>query len=192
MTLLRSELDFAVAHDAHLLPESYSWEEWKALSLRIAETYPLDGIYAHVAPRYWYGELKLSRLDKISRFADGSIVGGYSPLTNSTNLRDVLASNLNIIAASTIYIALVLTAMQVALAVKPPERGYARLYTASYGFAIFSMVLPLVVVVIGVGAFLVVGVVMALNSFRAVRKIDETIAVWTESLPPSRDPRASG
>lgn len=52
IALLLSELDFALAHEHHLLPKGYEWEEWKKLTRRILDEYPDKTIYNHLPVRY--------------------------------------------------------------------------------------------------------------------------------------------
>jgi hypothetical protein len=151
MALVPSELDFALAHELHLLPEGYKWIEWKELSHRILDEYPKDIIYSHVPRRYIYGELRLSRLDKIYRYRRGDLLRGYSPLMGNMRYVDYFAENLTIIAAATVYIAVVLTAMQVGLGTDLLAHDYS-FQMACYGFAVFAIISP----IIAVGAVVVV------------------------------------
>jgi hypothetical protein len=150
MALVPSELDFALAHELHLLPKEYKWDEWKELSRRILDDYPKDMIYNHVPRRYIYGELQLSRLDKIYRYYRGNLLRGYSPLMGNTRYVDFFAENLTIIAATTVYIAVVLTAMQVGLGTELLVKDYS-FQMACYGFAVFAIISP----IIAVGALVV-------------------------------------
>lgn len=185
MALVPSELDFALAHELHLLPAGYEWEKWKGLSRRILEDYPNDTIYSHVPRRYIYGELRLSRLDKIYRYYRGNLLRGYSPLMGNTRYVDFFAENLTIVAAATVYIAVVLTAMQVGLGTDLLMKNYS-FQMACYGFTVFAIISP----IIAVGALVVLFMFMFFaNWWRAVvshRKRLRSIGITSLSRSQSR------
>jgi hypothetical protein len=145
MTLVPTELDFAIASQLHLFHENYDWDSWRKLARRILEHYPKNAIYEHLPKRYVYGELRLSRLDKIYRYCCGSLLHGFSPLLGNTRYVEFFADHLRFITATTIYTALVLTAMQVGLATEPlsSNESFRR---ASYGFTVFAIISPIIAV----------------------------------------------
>lgn len=148
LALVPTELDFALAQKDHLIPPGYQWSDWKALVSRILRHYPDNAIYHSIHPRYVYGELRHGRLDKIHRYLRGGWLHGFSPLMGTNDYSDFLTENLGPIAAATVYLIVVLTAMQVVLATDAlPGKGGA-FGRASYGFAIFSLVAPLAAVAI--------------------------------------------
>ncbi|KAI0179414.1 hypothetical protein GGR52DRAFT_536075 [Hypoxylon sp. FL1284] len=59
--------DFAIARDASLLPPDVTWERWTGFAAAVLQTLDLASM-AGVAPRYEYGELRLSRLDMLTRW----------------------------------------------------------------------------------------------------------------------------
>lgn len=155
MALVPTELDFAIACESHLFQEDYEWQSWKALSRRALEDYPGDAIYAHLPKRYIHGELRLSRLDKICRYRYGNLLHGYSPLLGNTRYVDFFADHLKFVTATTIYTALVLTAMQVGLATDPLQSNES-FRRASYGFTVFAIISPILAVgfVVAVAVFM--------------------------------------
>jgi hypothetical protein len=151
MALVPSELDFALAHDLHLPPTDYKWEEWKRLTRQISDRYPKGMIYAFVPGRYCYGELRLSRLGSMYHW---NSLRGYSPLTNTKRYSDSFAENLTTIAAATLYMAVVLTAMQVGLGTDLLMENHS-FQRACYGFAVFAIISPVIAfgTVVGVSVF---------------------------------------
>jgi hypothetical protein len=152
MTLVPTELDFAIASELHLFHKDYEWESWRKLTRRILEHYPKNAIYEHLPKRYVHGELRLSRLDKVYRYRYGSLLHGFSPLLGSTRYVDFFSENLKFVTAATVYVALVLTAMQVGLAAQPlsSNESFRR---ASYGFTIVAILSPIISVGVVVSVF---------------------------------------
>lgn len=165
LALVPTELDFVLAKEAKLIPMRYEWTQWRALSRRILDIYPDDEIYHRIPQRYHYGELRVSRLDKIYRIVHGEWLHGYSPLTGHTQYIDFLADNLGTITVATVYIVVVLSAMQVAQGTKLTDN--ASFQSACYGFAIFAIISP----IIALALLLVVFVVMfTTNVLRTLAK----------------------
>ena len=134
--LISHESDFHIALERRLLPQGVSWRDWRVL---VAELRPAD-IYRHVDSRFYHGELRLSRLNKI--YALWQTPGyGYVPRWNRYNA--FFRDNFSWLAATTVYIALVLTAMQVGQGTGLLADNDA-FDAASYGFAVFSILGPLV------------------------------------------------
>ncbi|KAH9886515.1 hypothetical protein F4778DRAFT_786621 [Xylariomycetidae sp. FL2044] len=130
--------DFRIAREKGLLPSCVTWESWKAISQEILQSH----CYASVNPRYWYGELRLSRLNKIYRVRKGFLLRGYSKVAAHTVYVDLLRDNFAALAAVLGYAVIVLTAMQVGLGTErlQADRGFQ---DASYGFTVFAIVAPL-------------------------------------------------
>jgi hypothetical protein len=147
--LIASELDLHLAHETNLLPAALTWPQWKTLISTLSLTLG-ENIYAKIAPRYIHGELRLSRLDKISRLTGKSFAYGFLPETSTSLFSDFYADHFGKLAAALVYVALLLTAMQVGLA-DVYLVGNDAFQQACYGFAVFAMVAPLVV---GGGIFL--------------------------------------
>lgn len=146
--LVPSELDFDIARREHLLPDTHDWHAWKALVTRVLSDYHGShsrgqGILNHVPRRYAYGELRLDRLDKIYRYFRGDLLHGYSTLTGSARYVDLFRENLAVVAASTVYLVVIVTAMSLGRTTKALKDNEA-FDSACYGFAVFAIILPLV------------------------------------------------
>lgn len=135
--LIVHESDFHIAKETHLIPEEVHWTTWRTA---VRELLDLSPIYALINPRFHYGELRLSRLDKIYFFWKTPLRGYMS---HWTQYRSFFQDNFAWLASSTVYIAVVLTAMQVGLATEALQSN-AAFQSASYGFTIFSILGPLV------------------------------------------------
>ena len=128
LQLVRAKSDLRIAHANGLLPVEISWEQWTKLS---------RALHRHISPqaidsRYKYGELRLARLNWIYRFR-GHIFRAYAPQES----RGWLVGSL-------VYIAIVLTAMQVGLTTNHLS-GSLAFQRASYGFTVFSIMGPVIV-----------------------------------------------
>ncbi|KAJ0122773.1 hypothetical protein J7T55_003289 [Diaporthe amygdali] len=134
--LIVYESDFHIAKETHLIPEEVLWTTWRTA---VRELLDLSPIYALINPRFHYGELRLSRLDKIYFFWKTPL-RGYLPYWSQYRL--FFQDNFGWLASSTVYIAVVLTAMQVGLATEALQSN-AAFQSASYGFTIFSILGPL-------------------------------------------------
>ncbi|EHK20787.1 uncharacterized protein TRIVIDRAFT_49737 [Trichoderma virens Gv29-8] len=131
--------DFRVAREKGLLPEAVTWEYWKMLSGQILQHH----CYSTVNPRYWYGELRLGRLNKIYRFRKGHLLRGYSRISGYAIYGDLIRDNFASLITILGYVVIVLTAMQVGLATDKLISNSA-FQAASYGLAIFSIIAPLI------------------------------------------------
>lgn len=130
--LVRHESDFRIAHDNGLLPSaSFDWATWTDFIddfLGHVDLQSLTGVSA----RYQYGELRLSRLNKIyriTRFNSRDFVRGY--ITASTWYQDFFGRNFAWLLFVFAFMSVALSAMQVILAFE----------NASYGFSITSLLL---------------------------------------------------
>lgn len=91
-------------------------------------------------PRFLRGELRFSRLSKILLFTHLHSLDPYTDGRHSYSA--FIRDNLAWMSITTIFIALVLTAMQVGLATDRLQ-GNGAFQRASYGFTFFAMVGPL-------------------------------------------------
>ncbi|CCF38950.1 hypothetical protein CH063_00302 [Colletotrichum higginsianum] len=137
--LIAYESDFRIASDKGLVPPEMSWDRWRALSAQIVQNH----CYASINPRYWYGELRLSRLNKIYRVRLGYVLRGYSKVASHAVYEDLLQDNFATLAAILGYVVIVLTAMQVGLATDRLV-GDSSFQSVSYGFTVFSILAPLI------------------------------------------------
>ncbi|KAJ9496203.1 hypothetical protein H2202_008161 [Exophiala xenobiotica] len=99
---------------------------------------------ATFAPRYTYGELRLSRINLLYRFLPELklkyLFRGYH--YGSQTYQRFLESNFAWLIAGFAYIALVLTAVQVGLGTRQLQ-GSAAFNAASAGFTVFSIVIDI-------------------------------------------------
>ncbi|KAI1661170.1 hypothetical protein F4813DRAFT_219719 [Daldinia decipiens] len=153
--LIAYQSDFRIAKEKGLLPDYIKWETWKDFAKEILQGHD----YGSVNPRYWYGELRLSRLNKIYRIRKGFILRGYSKITAHTVYGDLIRDNFAALATILGYVVIVLTAMQVGLGVERLQEDET-FQNASYGFTVFSIIAPLAA---GMGIFLLVLVIFISN-----------------------------
>ncbi|KAF6836916.1 hypothetical protein CMUS01_05230 [Colletotrichum musicola] len=147
--LVSHESDFRIAQEHRLFPPEVSGRSWRTL---VKELLDAENVYAHVDPRFYYGELRLSRLNK----------GQYSSF---------LEDNFAAIATWTLYVAVVLAAMQVGLATEALGESLA-FQAASCGFTVFSILGPLV----GAGVVLLVFLYFFVSNWIA------TTAYWKKRM----------
>jgi hypothetical protein len=139
--LISYESDFYIATNQHLLPHrtdgsSPDWEDWKNLVGEILACQNEENVH----PRFYRAELRLSRLDTIHRFTQFPPFEPY--LRGRRNYGSLFRDNLTWLATATVFIALVLTAMQVGLATDQLKDNKSFMAT-SYGFTIFAILGPL-------------------------------------------------
>ncbi|KAI0188279.1 hypothetical protein EV127DRAFT_342977, partial [Xylaria flabelliformis] len=134
--LISRESDFAIAKEKHLLPLA-----------RVLASRTLRVRFKKVHWRFQRGELRLSRLNFFSRFTQfppfTSYIRGWR--TYGSLVRD----NVTWFATAAVFVALVLTALQVGLATDQLKDNDA-FVRFSYGFSVFSIVAP-----VGAFAFIV-------------------------------------
>lgn len=141
--LIRHESDLCLAIESHLVPGELDWAKWRLL---VAELL-VRRIYSQIDERFYYGELRLSRLNKLQYLTAGT---AYMPLWNRYG--DFFRDNLAWLASTIVYIAVVLTAMQVGLATLLALNKAFQ--AASYTFAIFFILSPLLVILLLLAAFI--------------------------------------
>ncbi|KAI8625365.1 hypothetical protein F5Y19DRAFT_450464 [Xylariaceae sp. FL1651] len=146
--LIAYESDFRLAQEKGLLPPALTWVGWKELVKEVLQNY--DPALAN--PRYWYGELRLGRLNTIYRLRKGFIFRGYSKVAAHTIYVDLLRDNFAVLATVLGYVVIVLTSLQVGLGTERLVDNTA-FQNFSYGFAVFSIIAPLIG---GVGILLAV------------------------------------
>ncbi|RDW74188.1 hypothetical protein BP5796_07630 [Coleophoma crateriformis] len=139
--LISSESDFFIANEKRLLPRdaedsTIKWEKWQKLARELIDVYDPDKVH----PRFLRAELRLHRINTIHRFTHLPLFNPY--LREWRDYGSLFRENLAWIATTTVFIALVLTAMQVGLATDQlkDNRSFQR---ASYGFSVFAILGPL-------------------------------------------------
>ena len=127
--LLSFESDFTIAKERGLLPSDLDIPQWTKWQNFVEETIT-SSIYKDTHQRFHYGELRLGRLNAIYLFTR---FGYY--MNQWPNYSSFLRDQLGWLATTTIFIALVLTAMQVGLATNQLKTN-APYMTAAYGFSV--------------------------------------------------------
>lgn len=170
--LICHDSDFLLAKDSRLLPEEIEWANWRDF---VAEL-KTENIYRQIDERFCYGELRLSRLNKLQYLA---LLPSYMPPWNRYG--DFFRDQFAWLASTTVYIAVVLTAMQVGLATTQLADNEA-FQLASYGFTIFSILAPLAAMFLVLAIFLYMYVSnwLATLSFRDSRLVDIGIRPRTQ------------
>lgn len=169
--LIRYESDLHIAHERHLLPEFVDWTSWRTF---VGELLMLDAKTRNdVDKRFRYGELRLSRLNKIYTVRL-LVPRGYR--LDLATYGDYFHQNLAPILSFIAYVAIVLTAMQVGLATERLA-GNKAFQDVSFGFTVFSIIGPLALVAV-VGFIFLVAFVY--NFILAVKLKKERLATYVD------------
>lgn len=146
ITLIRFESDFMIAKNHSLFPQQLTWETWMSITQqtliteRLRQSPSPSPNHIPINSRYRRGALRLSRLNWIYAIRHGNILSGYRG--QYKGVTELFQENLAPITVLTVYLALVLTAMQVGLA--NDRLGSSKAFqNASYGFTVFSILGPL-------------------------------------------------
>ncbi|KAI1147079.1 hypothetical protein F4825DRAFT_465999 [Nemania diffusa] len=139
--LMSWESDFQIAKKAKLIPADLDWDTWAKFVLSFTSTINMESLH-QVARRYQYGELRLSRLNRIYRYTPSvfslrNFFRGF--MEPSTWYREVFRTNFGWILAVFAIMSVVLSGMQVALMTDQLSHD-SNFHRASYGFAVFSLV----------------------------------------------------
>ncbi|KAG7002424.1 hypothetical protein G7Y79_00027g061160 [Physcia stellaris] len=170
--LISYEHDLHIAQDHDLVPTSITWPQWRQTVKSILasqSSLPSNSIN----PRYHYGELRLSRLNRIYTLTLRAPIRGY--LYGYNTYHSFWDASTKRLAAAFAYIIVVLTAMQAGLATDKLQQSEA-FQRVSYGFTVFSIAAPLGM--LGVAAVVFVAV-FVVNWMGAVRYWKERMA-WIE------------
>ena len=173
--LVSYESDFQIAKKEGLFPTDYSWREWQSLAAEVLAQYRPGS----VCPRYLYGELRLSRLNKVYKIRKGYWLRGYAGVEGHREYTQFLRDHFGVVFSLLGYSVVVLAAMQVGLSTDLQYNGAFQ--SASYGFAVFSITAPLV----GAMAVFVTVLVMFIDNFIATKMFEqkrfrklEIVAPW--------------
>lgn len=139
--LVSYESDFRIANENHLLPCRFdsspiTWEDWKEFVREILIQYNKDDSH----PRFHRAELRLARLNNVHRITQLPPFEPY--LRDRRNFGSVFRDNITWLSTATIFVALVLTAMQVGLATDQLKNSESFM-AASEGFTVFAILAPL-------------------------------------------------
>jgi hypothetical protein len=115
--LVRHKSDLQIAIDAGLLDKDTKWDQWSRFMLDFLDHVDPKTL-SQVSVRYRYGELRLSRLNKLYRFGAAglslrNIVHGF--MSGSVRYTTFFERNFAWTLAAFVYISVALSAMQVAL-----------------------------------------------------------------------------
>lgn len=130
--LVNSEADHRIAVELGLIP-SVSWDQWSLFATEIIRNVPELAL----TKRFWYGELRLTRLNKIYQVCYGSLRGyrfGYK------HYRPLFESYFGSLLVVFIYVTVALTAMQVVLACSDVDSSMA-LHVTLFRFGVACLVL---------------------------------------------------
>ena len=150
--LVRYESDFMIATEYHLLPAHLKWSQWRRLIIEWHENPPSISSSANVNKRYCYGELRQGRLNYIYRLARGFIIRGYEFGYNQYGT--FFSRNFAWLITVFAYFSIALAALQVGLATEQLGKD-PNFQNASYGFGIFSIIVPISVSCLATGIFMV-------------------------------------
>lgn len=168
---MSSKSDLQIAKEHKLVPKKLEWKIWAKFARNFLKTHNLIGLDTHIADRYEYGELRLQRINLIYRFAPEifprHLFRGYFYGYNQYS--KFFGRHFAWAAVAVLYIGLVLTAMQVALAVDPIKDNTS-FQQAAYGFSVFSMVAVAFFSALALGYFVIM---FMLNLFFTRRKVKE-------------------
>ncbi|KAM0798677.1 hypothetical protein BDR22DRAFT_881600 [Usnea florida] len=179
--LIAHESDFHIAKEKHLLPEQVTWSAWVALVKQL----DTKNIYDKIDERFKYGELRLSRLNNIYRLTRWPLL--LKPyMSRWHQYGDFFHDNFTWLASTTVYIVVVLTAMQVGLAADRLKSNRS-FQSASYGFTVFSILGPLVAAVLITVAFLVLFVHNGRATLRFWKKRSLKVQLWEPATKKSRE-----
>ncbi|KAI0182206.1 hypothetical protein EV127DRAFT_450044 [Xylaria flabelliformis] len=161
--LVASEADFFIANEHRLLPrgpngDEITWPKWKIVVRELVASYDQSQIHS----RFQLGELSLQRLDMIHYYTCVPLLTPY--IRDWRGYGITIRNNLTFLTSVTVFIALVLTAMQVGLATDRLKDNTA-FQQASYGFTIFAILGPIglyILLEIGIFVLLLLVVVYGL------------------------------
>lgn len=137
--LIAYRSDFTIAQQHGLLPPEVTWRSWQVFCSQLLSNH----CYAAINPRFWYGELRLTRLNKIYALSQGWLFRGYSRVGGAATYEDLLRRNFAALATGLGYVVIVLTSIQAGLATDRLQ-GSDSFQNASYEFTVFSITAPLI------------------------------------------------
>jgi hypothetical protein len=139
--LVRSGIDLEIAQRSGLIPKEVEWSRWAAF-VRSVQSTNIDPLRFpdSLNKRWWYGELRLNRLDIIYRLVMHDMRGYHYRCRRYKNF---LEGNFAWVIAVFGYAVTILTAMQVVLTL-PPTQVPQSFRIASWGFSATCIILSLV------------------------------------------------
>ena len=144
---IRHESDLVIAVDHGLLPKWLTWKAWVVFVSSFLGYLEANGGHSKfVNKRYQYGELKLTRLNVVYRYAP-EVPGLKGYISGYGQASMFFKRNFAWMGLGFLYLVAILTAMQVGLAAAP-LRDNANFNWASYVFAVFCILLPVTIVAV--------------------------------------------
>lgn len=137
--LIQHPSDFKIALDTGLLPSHLTWETWCTLACEIRRV-PLKTVNR----RYWYGELRMTRLNMLYRIMWLDSRGFHHGYTRYASF---FRKNFGWLLLAFAYVTVVLAAMQTVLTSSPAVGNHA-VQEVSYWFGVGSLVTVAVVLVL--------------------------------------------
>lgn len=145
--LIRHESDLALAIENHLVPKELSWNTWTIFVASLLSYIGTKaGLNNCVNKRYLYGEIKLTRLNVVSRYAP-EVPGLKGYVHGYGQVGTFFKRNFEWMGLGFLYLVAILTAMQVGLAADHLKDN-ASFNWASYVFAVFCILLPVTIVAV--------------------------------------------
>ncbi|ORY18173.1 hypothetical protein BCR34DRAFT_360932 [Clohesyomyces aquaticus] len=179
VALVEREVDYQMAVGLGLLPAEITWPGWLSLVEEIVynssvaqsylsnpSSYPSSESHVPVNPRFYYGELRLGRLNWIYRLGLGQ-PRGY--MSRCTTYGAFIRDNINSLITLFAYTTIVLSAMQVGLSTAFLQDSYS-FGMASYVFTLFAILAPLSAIVAIIFIFLVIFVFNLMRTLRVRKK----------------------
>ncbi|KAH7324187.1 hypothetical protein B0I35DRAFT_475453 [Stachybotrys elegans] len=145
VALIAHESDYSIARAKGLIPEEVTWPVWRRFVrefLRRGGSSSLrpEQLYAEVAPRFIYGELRANRLAMIDKVCNSPFSTRF--LSHWASYEAFLTENSSAIIAATAWILLVLSAMQLGLETEYLSED-GTFQAVSWGFTVFSIIAPM-------------------------------------------------
>ncbi|KAI5802109.1 hypothetical protein FPQ18DRAFT_300252 [Pyronema domesticum] len=145
--LVRYPSDFDIAMELKLLPSGMTWDSWCVLSYKLQKE--LNDDCTKVNKRYYYGELRLPRLNHIYRF-----LRGFSVYQNVYRQYDhFFSKNFAWLLLLVVYLSTILSALQVVIGIQDTSE---KLMGFSYWVGLLSVALILFFVAVQLLLFIVI------------------------------------
>lgn len=139
--MIRYESDLAIAQHHRLVPKEITWPQWHRFVEQLHQSRAISP--SNINPRYLFGELQLSQLNGLTQSWWNRSSDGPYQYTYKT-YREFFEAQMYSTTAITVYVVLVLTAMQVGLGTTRLSDAYAFQW-ASVFFTLWSIMFPLIV-----------------------------------------------
>jgi hypothetical protein len=171
--IVRSRSDFNIACEIGVLPPDTEWSAWRLVVRSIVGSIGVQPL-RQVDDRYRYGELRLSRLNSLYRvgaagFSKRNLVVGY--MSSSQRYTTFFERNFGWLLAVFVYLTVILSALQVALATD--RFGHdLRLQSLAYILALMSLVVVWVAVVVVLGVWVGLFVFHLASTIQYCKKVD--------------------